>query len=332
MANHHLYVDPEHYHWGAPGDFWIIGNGGLSYRFFTPDRYFDGDYEAQPEFSRSAPQAIAIADMSGDGQPEVVLERQVCGAHTCSYTYSILSNHFGTLTNAVRLTPDSDPNHDSRADVGTIYMTYAEVQPLQDATGDGLPDFLIYGGWVGSAGSGIQRPRTEVWSWDGDAIALVETRLDPTSYRFHLLWEANDRFAASNFDAASSLYRQVITDASLDDEGFFHPEAEIKADTQLFAGFRLTLLSLMQGSEADAQRWYGWMRETHPDARLTVAATLLMDSSREANLEPICEAVTDYLKQFEVQEGEWITESPTGALRDMGYANPSLTAEDVCPL
>lgn len=328
-----LYMfDPGRYPWGDPGDFWVIGDGGLEYRFFTPDRYFDDDYETQPAFFSGAPQAIAIDDLTGDEQPELILERKICGAHTCSYTYYILSNHFGTLTNAVRLDPETDANHGDRATIGNIYMTYAEVQPLQDETGDGLPDFSIHGGWVGSAGSGIQRTRTEIWAWDGDAIALAETRLDPTNYRFHMLWEANDQLEAGEYDSTINLYRRVITDDSLDDEGFFHSEADIKADTQLFAGFRLLLMSLMEEREEDVQRWHNWMVQTYPDTHLTAAATLLIDGSREASLDVACGAVTEYLKQFEVQEGEWVTDSPTGALRDMGYANPSLTAEDVCPL
>lgn len=318
------FFDPEFMPWGTPGDFWIIGENGLDYRFFTPDRYFDDDYETQPEFSLSAPTVVAASDLTGDGTPDPVLGRSICGAHTCTYFYSILSQQGGTLEN---ITASSDDQT-----FGVITMTYAEALPPSDETGDGVLDFLIYGGWVGSAGSGIQRPRTEVWSWNGEAIALADVRLDPTEYRYHLLWEANDEFDQGNVDRAVNLYEQVIGDRTLLDEGSFNDEQDVYNDTRSFAAFRLTLAALVENNSARATEWNTWLNRNYSESPITTASDLLLTMAETASLEESCADVTDYLRQFEVTQDEWTTASPTGALRDMGYANPSLTADDVCPL
>jgi len=323
------FLDPEWLMpWANPGDFWIVGQEGLEYRFFTPDRYFDGDYEAQPEFALGAPTVISTADLTGDGLSDVALSRQTCGAHTCTYFFSILSHHHGDLDSVVQL-PESP---EGWATEDTIVKTYAEVQPTRDATGDGISDFLIYGGQVGSAGSGIQRTLTEIWAWNGEAIALADVRLDPTEYRYHLLWEANDEFDQDNFARASELYQQVIRDRTLLDEGSFNDEQAVYDDSRQFAAFRLALIGLLTGKEVDGEAWHQWLREEYGMAPITEAAKILIMSSENEAVEASCDVVTTYLQQFEVTDGEWVTESPTGTLRDLGYANPSLTAIDVCPL
>ncbi len=318
------FFDPDFMPWGTPGDFWIIGETGLSYRFFTPDRYFDDDYEAQPEFFLSAPGVVAASDLTGEGNADPILSRTLCGAHTCTYFYSVLSQQGEAIANIVDSSDPSVP--------GTITMTYAEPLSLADETGDGLPDFRIYGGWVGSAGSGIQRPRTEIWAWNGAAIALADVRLDPTEYRYHLLWEANDEFDEGNVNRAIELYEQVVGDRTLLDAGSFNDEAIVYRDTRNFAAFRLLLAALVKNDPAQAMEWNTWLYGNDGNAHLTTASDILLDVSESASLKMACAEVTDYLLQFEVMQDEWITESPTGALRDMGYANPSLTADDVCPL
>ena len=318
------FFNPESMPWGAPGDFWVVGNDGLEYRFFTPDRYFDDRYDIQPEFFLSAPTVIGTTDMTGDGVNDVVLDRSTCGAHTCTYFYSILSHHYGALGNVINLPEPSNGE--------TIMMTYADVQPMTDATGDGLHDFLIHGGAVGSVGSGIQRTRTEVWAWNGEAIALADVRLDPTDFRYHLLWEANDEFDQGNLDRASVLYQQVIGDRSLRDEGSFNDDQVVYADSRQFAAFRLTLMALIEEEDVETSEWSQWLHTEYSTSHLTSAVDVLLDTAQSNSLEASCSAVTSYLEQFEVRDGDWVTESPTGALRDMGYANPSLTAKDVCPL
>lgn len=322
--------DSDFMPWGSPGDFWVIGNEGLEYRFFTPDRYFDEDYETQPEFWWGAPTVLTTQDLTGDEVPDIVLDRTICGAHTCTNAYYILGKQDDRLHNRVQLPESYDG-------VGTITMTYSEVQPFEDVTGDGLADFRIHGGSVGSAGSGIQRTRTEVWAWNGRAIALTDIQLDPTHYRYHLLWEANELFSAGELDQAARLYETVISDASLSNEGSFNSEREVYDDSRQFAAFRLTLLGLMEDDTQRAQRWSRWLATTYPGTRLTEAVTLLLSSAGNNSagnnaLRQGCANVTQFLTQFEVEESGWITASPTGTLRDMGYANPMLTATDVCPL
>lgn len=300
---------------GHPGDFWVVSEGAVVYRAHDPE---------EPDFFATAPSLVELADMTGDDLPEAITVFSTCGAHTCFNYYQAISAHDGEIRNVV------DPTETQEAIVGedapaAISLSYVDEERVEDATGDDLPDLVITGGLVGSAGAGIQRARTEVWAWDGEAVSLYEQIWEETGYRFHRLYNANYAFEQESYGVAAELYESVITDPALEDvEWHSGSVEEISSHAQQLAGFRLTMLPLLRGDITEATRWRNWLQESHPDAPITRAATLLL-SEWEANgndLPAACRVVTDFLG------GQ---ENPTGPLTDMGYNNPSLEADDVCP-
>jgi hypothetical protein len=290
------------------GDFWVIGAAGILYRVSD-----NNDLSW-----RSAPAVVATADLTGDTLPDVMTDSITCGAHTCFHLYHIISAHSGQVANLVRLPPQQQ-----NAWSDGIEMSYAEPE-IKDATGDGLVDLVVRGGWIGSAGAGIHRGRVETWSWDGQAVTLAESAWIDANYRFHRLYDATEALAAGEVETARQLYEQVIQDESLEDTEWAYSADEIRDATRQFAAFRLVWSGLRAGDRSAAGTWLDWMQQTYPMAPLTgAAATLLVEWDRDGNLALACTAVTRLLAQ---------AEKPTGPLADMGYANPYLAAEDVCPI
>jgi len=295
------------------GDFWVVGDGAILYQ----------THQGEEQLFFGAPMLVEQTDMTGDDLPEAIIVFGTCGAHTCYNYYQVISAHEGEIRNVVE--PVEEEVVAAEDAPTAISLSYVDEERVEDATGDDLPDLVISGGIVGSAGAGIQRARTEVWSWDGEAVSLYEQIWEDTGYRFHRLYNANYAFEQESYGVAAELYESVITDPALEDvEWASGSVEEIRSHVQQFAGFRLAMLPLFRGDITEATRWRNWLQESHPDAPITRAATLLI-SEWEANgndLPAACRVVTDFLER---------TENPTGPLTDMGYNNPSLEAGDVCP-
>jgi hypothetical protein len=327
-----IYLYPATMTWGRPGDFLILGDEGILYRFQAPEDYYNS-----LDFFGSAPVTIARGDMTGDGLSELIMYRNFGGAHTITQKYFLISHHFGTFENLVSVPANRFEWGDSvyyqyngysdseRGVVPTITMTYSDLANFGDSNGDGLFDLSIHGGWHGSAGSGVQRTRTEIWSWNGEKVALSQVNWDPTEYRMHLLWEANDLYYFEDFIESQTMFLQVIEDESLRESPYGNPESFYHSERR-FAAFRLILISLQEQNFSEAILWRDWLESNYPETPITMAATLLLDEMEATgNISLACDRVSEFLLQFESPP------AVTGSLMwELGYANPRLGAEDVC--
>ncbi len=300
---------------GHPGDFWIVSEGQFVYQVHEDN---------EPDFLATAPRLVELVDMTGDDQPEAVISSTNCGAHTCFNYYQIIGAHDGAIRNLVQLSPEQLETGEALP--GYISMPTVDAETIGDANDDGLPDLVIEGGLIGSAGAGIQRARTEIWAWSGDAIILDQTQWQETGYRFHWLYNANDAFEDQEYDLARARYEAVVVDPNLQDvEGMLGTAQEVRDHVRQFAAFRLSLLPLLRGDITESTRWRNWLQEEYALAPIAEAATRLFSEweSNGNNLATACAAVTSYLQS---------TTNPTGPLTDMGYNNPALAASDVCPI
>ena len=298
---------------GSPGDLWVVNGDGVIFRYYTAP--------SSDIYEFLAPTIIAVADMTGDGLPELIADAPTCGAHTCFNNYRIIGLLDGQLTDRQFVVPQPSPVEVDPTRPTPITMSFADTR-LQDVNGDGLPEFLVHGGNIGSVGAGIVRPRTEVWGWDGTAVVLRETILDPTTSRHHILYEANDLMDAGDLDGALALYEMVINDGALGDDGFAHSPEQARADISAFAAFRLILIDLLQGNVERANSRLAWLGATYPaSAAAGAAATLVAEWAGPENAGALCDRI---------ETGLSAVANPAGALGDMGYGNPSLGADDFC--
>lgn len=296
--------------YGFPGNLWIVNGSGLQYRAYPESVSPTGGLQL-------APTIAASGDMTGDARPELVTMITECGAHTCSGAFKIISAAHGSLDNIVAA---PQPHEGAPGDV--IAITFPETQ-LVDENGDGRLDFLVHGGTIGSAGAGVMRAYTEVWRWDGTAVTLANTLLDPTTYRHHILYEANDKMAAGDIDSALFLYEEAVNNPTLETVDFLGTAAQTKAAIDQFAAFRLILLDLQKGDLVRAASRLNWLNNTYPGTAAAFgAAQLISGWTTPDNAPQLCTAVEAGLATFH---------NPTGPLENLGYGNPSLTAVDFCP-
>ncbi|MDT8304858.1 MAG: hypothetical protein RRC07_02885 [Anaerolineae bacterium] len=295
---------------GPPGDLWIVGENGLLYQMHGL---------GSSDLFGQLPELVQLVDMTGDDQDDAVLRYVTCGAHTCFNNYQIVSAEGGSVRNIVDTGEEAVPEL-----VDFISMAYVEDEQIEDGTDDDLPDLVISGGLIGSAGAGIQRPFQEIWAWDGTNVTLAEREWEDTGYRFHRLYNANAAFDEQEYDEARALYESVIVDATLEDVDYAYTVEAVRAYTRQFAAFRLALLPLLRGDITEATRWQNWMSQEYAGSPMGNATALLIQTWQQNgnNMPAACDQVTNYLA------GQ---DSPTGPLEDMGYGNPALTADDVCP-
>jgi len=263
------------------------------------------------------PTIVGLADMTGDGLAELVTDQHTCGAHTCFGNYQVLGYRDQSIQSLVNRPPliEGGPTN-------TISISYPDTRFVDD-TGNGLTDFLVHGGSIGSVGAGIVRTYTEVWSWDGTAVSLSHTLLDPTPSRHHILYEANDQMAAGNLDQALLLYEQAINDSNLLTPTFLTTEAETKSAIDQFAAFRLILIELLRDDPTRAATRLAWLQSNYPTSAATQGALTLVNGwAGPAGQAALCTQIENTLATIT---------NPTGALSDLGYGNPSLQAEDYCP-
>lgn len=300
------------------GNLWIIGKRGVIYR-----HYDEVPYDAA-DFYYPLPKLVGINDMVGNGLPNLIVKTQICGAHTCVDSYHILQSVSDTVKNIVSRPGSNKAIKGITYEEDVISVTFSDIH-FEDYQGDGRLDLFVHGGEIGSVGAGLVRPYTQVWSWDGTAVTLADTVLDPTGYRHHILYEANDAFATADLDRALALYEQAINDP-----GLLTPpplgegtEADVQAAIHQFVAFRLILLDLWQGDRPRAEGRLSWLEANYANTPITQAAQqLLANWTGEGDPLALCDGITAVLQT---------SPNPTGLLENMGYGNPSLTAVDVCP-
>ena len=304
-------ADPEYadmWFFAAPGNLWIISEGGPLYSHHDGTDLLSREPGLMPEVA-------GLADMTGDGLPELVLKDTDCGAHTCYGYFTVIGLTRAGFRNLV---DSRDPQFDA------ISLSYPEVRLVPEGDRSVL---MLHGGITGSAGAGIMRAYTEVWAWEGEddlegAVRWRETVWDPTEYRHHLLYEAMDLMDAGELADAEALLIRVLEDPDLIVEPFDATAEETQTAIAQFAGFRLVLVHLLRGDRMAAGNRAAWLNNAYPGAPLSISARHAVDGWQgQTGLHLLCERLRAELEQYP---------EPTGPLAYMGYGNPSITTAQLC--
>jgi hypothetical protein len=294
----------------VPDDSSPQATGQLLLYHCQDDRY-QLAYASQPEPNFGPPTVESTADLNGDGADDLLVLRQECGAHTCTGQVQALVWNGETLAN--------------RLDGRTDDLPSPDVQVQMDDGGQ--PEIAITAQGVASVGAGPFRPVTRVWAWDPGSkrFVVVQERQHETNFRIHVLLDADAEARAGDLAAAEADYRRVIDDDSL--QGWVDPARERRILSG-YAQFRLVTSALQAGDADLAQTRYQQLLDQYSGdpaaggyAELGTAFWLAYQSSGQ--LTAGCQAANGFAAAH----------APT-VLDPLyfGYANPTYSASDICPL
>jgi hypothetical protein len=144
-----------------------------------------------------APTLFHIGDVTGDGRIELLIQQEFCGAHTCS-TSLLIGRWDGTTWH----------------DYGSVGQSTTEISLSPDTASDtpGRLEIQFYGGIVGSAGAGLQRPVTEIYRFDDEngRYQLSESIPDPDDHPYYLVLDAHTALSQNDPDLAYELATNAL--------------------------------------------------------------------------------------------------------------------------
>jgi hypothetical protein len=286
-----------------PGDLYVFVCAGqayaLAYTSVTVPQY-------------GAPEIIDARDLNADGAADLLLARETCGAHTCFSRLEVLTWRQNTLINVLQGQSDDLP-------YPSIRITGPDAR--------GRFDVAVTGTGIGSAGAGPYRGVTRTWAWDaaGDALVPGPDLELPSTFRIHVLNDADRADQDGDYATALELYDQVIRDDSLMD--WIDPDTE-RANLSAYAMFREVVTHLQLADMNAAQVAYLALRDAYPPASLGGAYGLLGQAFWTAyqsndNISLACAQARAF-----AQANEATILQPLY----FGYANPTYTAADICPV
>jgi hypothetical protein len=249
---------------------------------------------------------VAIADISGDGTGDLAYQEYSCGASTCVTSVHVIT---GGATGYRALTPVEGASIETPLDVR-----------FEDPDGDGVQSLLLHGGDVQSAGAGPQRPRTDVYQWDGTSYRLSSSVPDEATYRYHAVVDANAFFAEPNYREAEQLYLNAVDDAEL---RAWKTDIDERAELSAYALFRAGVAALMDRDDAaTANAHFDRAIAIQPSLHAQLAGSFKAAYDAGGDVSIACAAVNEDVRAN-------LTEYQ--AFWDFGYANPPFDPAAVCP-
>ena len=256
---------------------------------------------------------LKTEDVNSDGMVDVVWQDTTCGASTCFDTLYVRS---------------WDGKGWQDWTDGTITMASAKIEIADvDKAGSGAAgsgaELTLRGGTYGSVGAGPQRDRTEVWaSINGAPYTLSSESYGESACLYHLILDANQSFAVDlDFELAQTRFSKAIFEKKYN--ACWTHTAELD-ELRSFAFFRLAQVAAYTGEPATAQTLIEQLADSYPSQPYAQVGRIWLDAY-QASGDPVqaCVLVTNF-----------VTANPAAVevLADYGYANPTYTADDICPI
>ena len=187
-----------------------------------------------PTDTDQASPILDAGDLNADGKGEFAFASQFCGESACLDLAYILE---GNGDGYEAIGPQDG--------IGIAEGTFEFI----DEGGDGSKELLATGGAIATAESGPQRPRTEVWAWDGSTYSLSETRPGESQYLYHRILDADALLAASDYAGAIAAYQASAADQAL---LLWKPDQAEREELRAYALYRVALAQLLSSGDATA--------------------------------------------------------------------------------
>ena len=250
---------------------------------------------------------LATQDINADGLTDVVWTDTVCGPGSCFVTVHVRSWDGIEWRDWTK---------------GTITMAGANVS-LTPSDKPGRPNEIrLIGGQYAGDDAGPQRARLSVWtSPDGAPYALSGERTIPSLCLYHTVIDANHALSNELYlEKAQWLYTDAAENRNWQACGERSNEL---AELRSFALFRLALIAGYESKSELAEELVGRLASTYErQIYAEVGVRWLAAYRQNGDAKTACEAVYN----FAAANPEVVN-----ILADYGYANPTFTAEDVCP-
>ncbi len=247
---------------------------------------------------------IAAADLTADGRAEVLFAEVSCDDTACWHTLHAWAwNGTDFAERMAGAGPYPDPVY--ALDVGRVLVGQTVSETWR---------------------TGPQRPHTITLAWDGAAIAPVDTLIGPTRYRAHALFDGDAALILGDTETAHAAYQRVLDDEELLAwDPLFSSEEEQRWLTAL-AHWRLLLLDAFQGDADAARARYARLQSAFD----TVGAGY-----------PVAQLAQDFWRSYQTQQAlaygcaavarSEHARDVVDFLNSYGHANPTYTAEMLCP-
>ena len=250
---------------------------------------------------------LATQDINADGLTDVVWTDKVCGPSSCFVTVHVRSWDGIEWRDWTK---------------GTITMAGANVS-LTPSDKPGRPDEIrLIGGQYAGADAGPQRARLSVWaSTDGAPYALSSERTMPSLCLYHTVIDANHALSDELYlEKAQWLYTDAVENRNWQACG---GRANELAELRSFALFRLALIAGYELKPELAEELVRRLASTYErQIYAEVGVRWLAAYRQSGDAKTACEAVYNFAAA---------NPEVAAILADYGYANPSFTAEEVCP-
>lgn len=253
---------------------------------------------------------LEVGDVNEDGSADIVWSDTTCGASACFTTAHVLSYVDGDLRNWVN---------------GSTTMASASIS-LEDVmpAGSGR-ELIVKGGVIGSVAAGPQRAMTAVWaSLAGAPYVLVQQSYAPSFCLYHHIVDADAAMAQGaqdNYAAAIAAYRAAADDARL--VACWTRPNEVD-ELRAYALYRLAMAYAYASDRHAADAVVDELGRRYPNDALAELARLWWLSFRTTRDDSAACAVAATFANRRPESWQ--------RLADYGFANPSLTAEALCPL
>lgn len=215
---------------------------------------------------------------------------------------------------------------------------------IEDADGDGTIDLVITSGMGrGPEASSFERPRKEIWSWDGQAFTLqCSSPEGEPVFRWQALQDGDDAARCGDYDAALALYQQAVFDEELLgwSEGRFAddtlysvtptPDPNERPRINAYGRYRIMLLHVAHGFLPEAKIVYETLLEKFPSgivgsqyAELAAAFWIAFEESGDIGY-----ACSQAASHAAIHEDKILRPLGQDFYGSIGY---EYTPEDICP-
>lgn len=260
-----------------------------------------------------APRIVHIQDINADGVNELIVSSASCNEDTCYEDARILGWDGVQYRNLL--------------EGSTADLPFPDLQ-ITDFDLDGVFDLEVASKGFGSVAAGPQRPHIRHYAFDGEAKKWLLSFEAPgaSSFRVHVLHDADAALRAGDLPVSLVLYQEVIQDDGLID--WIHPSSE-RAVLSGYARYKsivaYAMLGDLDGAARALEAFIAASPPNTPGYPYREMADVFMNGFLTGGVADGCLAAQAYAASHVEQ-----ILIPLGPVV-YGYANPEITLLDVCP-